>query len=198
MLQAMNTGHDGSLTTLHANTPRDAIARLETMVLMAGMDLPVRAIRDQIASAVHLIVQQTRFSDGTRKVTSITEVTGIDGDQVTDAGHLLLQAGRVRRQGQGGRPSRADRLHPALLRAPSPARHSARLDDLPVRGGVSDESHGTCPLRARGRCHRRVGVDELVGGRWRLRGLPQGIRRGGRDHARPGVLRPSRPSGSSR
>ncbi|WP_426751482.1 ATPase, T2SS/T4P/T4SS family [Myxococcus sp. Y35] len=83
MLQAMNTGHDGSLTTLHANTPRDAIARLETMVLMSGMDLPVKAIREQIASAVHIIVQQTRFSDGTRKICFITEVSGMEVDIVT-------------------------------------------------------------------------------------------------------------------
>ncbi|NOJ82378.1 ATPase, T2SS/T4P/T4SS family [Myxococcus xanthus] len=83
MLQAMNTGHDGSLTTLHANTPRDAIARLETMVLMSGMDLPVKAIREQIASAVHMIVQQTRFSDGTRKICYITEVSGMEVDIVT-------------------------------------------------------------------------------------------------------------------
>ncbi|NMO22586.1 Flp pilus assembly complex ATPase component TadA [Pyxidicoccus fallax] len=83
MLQAMNTGHDGSLTTLHANTPRDAIARLETMVLMSGMELPVKAIREQIASAVHMIVQQTRFSDGTRKICFITEVSGMEVDIVT-------------------------------------------------------------------------------------------------------------------
>src|SRR4029078_2244539 len=83
MLQAMNTGHDGSLTTLHANTPRDAIARLETMVLMAGMDLPIKAIREQIASAVQIIVQQMRFSDGTRKVSFITELSGMEGDVVT-------------------------------------------------------------------------------------------------------------------
>jgi pilus assembly protein CpaF len=82
MLQAMNTGHDGSMTTLHANSPRDALARLETLVLMAGMDLPVRAIRDQIASAVHMIVQQARLADGSRKVTCISEVTGLDSDQV--------------------------------------------------------------------------------------------------------------------
>lgn len=80
MLQAMNTGHDGSLTTLHANTPRDALSRLETMVLMAGMDLPIRAIREQIASAVDIIVQQTRFSDGSRKICNITEVTGMESD----------------------------------------------------------------------------------------------------------------------
>jgi pilus assembly protein CpaF len=78
MLQAMNTGHDGSLTTTHANSPREAIARLETLVLMAGIDLPIRAIREQIAGSVHLIVQQSRLSDGSRKVTAITEVIGID------------------------------------------------------------------------------------------------------------------------
>ena len=83
MLQAMNTGHDGSLATGHANTPRDALARLETMVLMAGMDLPVRAIREQIASAIHLIVQQTRLTDGSRKIIKISEVTGMEGDIIT-------------------------------------------------------------------------------------------------------------------
>ena len=82
MLQAMNTGHDGSLTTAHANSPRDCIARLEVMVMMAGMDLPSIAIREQIASAVNLIVQQTRFSCGQRKVTSIAEVTGVEGGRV--------------------------------------------------------------------------------------------------------------------
>lgn len=79
MLQAMNTGHDGSLTTLHANSPRDALARLETMVLMAGMELPLPAIREQVAAAIQLIVQQTRFACGTRVVTSITEITGMEG-----------------------------------------------------------------------------------------------------------------------
>ncbi len=83
MLQAMNTGHDGSLTTIHANTPRDCIARLETLVMMAGMNLPAKAIREQAASAVHLIVQQSRLSDGSRKVTYITEVVGIQGDTVS-------------------------------------------------------------------------------------------------------------------
>jgi pilus assembly protein CpaF len=83
MLQAMNTGHDGSLTTGHANTPRDMLSRLETMVLMAGMDLPVRAIREQISSAVDVIVQQSRMRDGSRKVTHITEVQGMEGDKIT-------------------------------------------------------------------------------------------------------------------
>jgi pilus assembly protein CpaF len=82
MLQAMNTGHDGSLTTAHANSPRDMLRRLEVMVLMAGMDLPILAIREQVSSAVHLIVQQSRFPDGSRRVTSITEVTGIQGDTI--------------------------------------------------------------------------------------------------------------------
>lgn len=83
MLQAMNTGHEGSLTTLHANTPRDALARLETLVLMSGMDLPIRAIRDQVGSAISVIVQQARLSDGSRRVTHITEVTGLEGDVIT-------------------------------------------------------------------------------------------------------------------
>jgi len=82
MLQAMNTGHDGSLTTLHANSPRDSIGRLEVLVMMAGMDLPVSAIREQIASAVNIIVQQTRFPCGSRRVTSITEVTGVESGRI--------------------------------------------------------------------------------------------------------------------
>ena len=85
MLQAMNTGHDGSLSTLHANNPRDAIRRLETMVLLGGVDLPLRAIREQVASAVDLIVQLTRGSDGARFVSSITEVVGLEGDVVSTA-----------------------------------------------------------------------------------------------------------------
>jgi pilus assembly protein CpaF len=83
MLQAMNTGHDGSLTTLHANSARDALARLETLVLMAGLDLPTRAIREQVASAIHLIVQGARMPDGTRKITNISEITGMEGDTIT-------------------------------------------------------------------------------------------------------------------
>jgi len=82
MLQAMNTGHDGSLTTLHANSPRDALSRLETMVLMAGMDFPLKVVRQQISSAVDMIIQQTRLKDGSRKVTAITEVVGMEGETV--------------------------------------------------------------------------------------------------------------------
>jgi pilus assembly protein CpaF len=83
MLQAMNTGHDGSFTTVHANTPRDSLARLETMVLMGGVDLPVKAIRDQVASAVDLIIQQARLKDGSRRIVAITEVNGLEGDIIT-------------------------------------------------------------------------------------------------------------------
>ncbi|HEX2879418.1 MAG TPA: CpaF/VirB11 family protein, partial [Polyangiaceae bacterium] len=86
MLQAMNTGHDGSMTSTHANSPREAIARIETLCLMAGVDLPVRAIRAQIASSVHLIVQQSRFADGSRRVVNIAEVSGID-----DHGEVALR-----------------------------------------------------------------------------------------------------------
>ena len=82
MLQAMNTGHDGSLTTLHANTPRDALSRTETMVLMAGMDLPIKVVRQQVSAAIDLIIQQTRLKDGTRRVTAITEVAGMEGDTI--------------------------------------------------------------------------------------------------------------------
>jgi pilus assembly protein CpaF len=85
MLQAMNTGHDGSLTTAHANSPRDLLSRLEVMTLMAGMELPLLAVREQIASAVNLIVQQTRFSDGARRIVAITEVTG------TESGRIQMQ-----------------------------------------------------------------------------------------------------------
>jgi pilus assembly protein CpaF len=94
MLQAMNTGHEGSLTTIHANTPRDALARLETMVLFAGTALPPRAIREQMAAALHLIIQVTRMSDGTRRVTSITEVTAMEGEVVS-----IQEIFRYRRRG---------------------------------------------------------------------------------------------------
>jgi pilus assembly protein CpaF len=82
MLQAMNTGHDGSLSTVHANTPRDALSRIETMVLMAGMDLPVRVIREQVASAINVVVQQARLRDGSRHVVQIAEITGLEGDTI--------------------------------------------------------------------------------------------------------------------
>jgi len=82
MLQAMNTGHDGSLTTIHANSPRDSLNRLETLVLMAGAELPSRAIREQISSAINVIVQQSRLRDGSRKIIAVSEVLGLHGDQI--------------------------------------------------------------------------------------------------------------------
>jgi pilus assembly protein CpaF len=119
MLQAMNTGHDGSLTTIHANSPRDTLARLETLVLMAGFDLPVRAIREQMASAIDLIVQLSRLRDGTRRVTHITEVQGMEGDVITLQDIFLFdfaagvdENGRYRGQLQatGVRPKFAEKL----------------------------------------------------------------------------------------
>ncbi len=83
MLQAMNTGHDGSLTTVHSNSPRDSVGRLETLALMSGMDLPIGVIRRQIASAVQVIIQQSRLKDGSRKVVQVTELQGMEGEQVT-------------------------------------------------------------------------------------------------------------------
>ncbi len=96
MLQAMNTGHDGSMTTLHANNPRDAIRRLETMVMMAGMELPHRAIREQIASAVHVIVQLERMQDGSRRITHVCEVTGMENDVVSMSDIFLFQHQGIR------------------------------------------------------------------------------------------------------
>jgi pilus assembly protein CpaF len=94
MLQAMNTGHEGSMSTIHANSPRDALSRLETMILMAGTPLPSRAMREQVASALDLVVQVQRFSDGARRVVSVTEVTGMEGDVVT-----MQEIFRYKRQG---------------------------------------------------------------------------------------------------
>jgi pilus assembly protein CpaF len=125
MLQAMNTGHDGSMTTAHANSPRDALSRVETMCLMAGMDLPVRAIREQVASAVDLIVQQERMRDGTRKVTIVSEVSGMEGDIITmtdifsfeqtgmDAGKVV---GRLRPTGL--RPKFMDKIEESGINLP--------------------------------------------------------------------------------
>ena len=119
MLQAMNTGHDGSLTTIHANSPRDTLSRLETLVLMAGFDLPVRAIREQIASAIDCIVQLTRLRDGTRRITHITEVQGMEGDVITlqdvflfDFGMGVDEHGRFRGhlKATGVRPKFAEKL----------------------------------------------------------------------------------------
>lgn len=125
MLQAMNTGHDGSMTTAHANSPRDALSRIETMCLMAGMDLPVRAIREQISSAVDLICQQERMRDGTRKVTYITEVSGMEGDVITTTDIFVfeqtgIENGKVigRLRPTGLRPKFMDKIEAAGIHLP--------------------------------------------------------------------------------
>ena len=100
MLQAMNTGHDGSLTTLHANAPRDALNRLETLVLMAGVELPIRAIRDQIASAIHLLVHETRLPDGTRKIVAVSEITGREGETIVLQDLFRFEATGMDRDGR--------------------------------------------------------------------------------------------------
>jgi pilus assembly protein CpaF len=126
MLQAMNTGHDGSLTTVHANTPRDAVARLETMIQMTGMRLSDRAMRQQIASALNLVVQVARLSDGSRRVTSISEITGMEGETITMQEIFMFERSGVDQQGQvigrfrptGIRPRFAERLKASGLQLP--------------------------------------------------------------------------------
>ncbi len=126
MLQAMNTGHDGSMTTLHSNSPRDTLTRLETMTMMAGMELPARAIREQIASAIDLVVHQERMRDGTRKIVYITEVSGMEGDVITTTDLFLfeqtgLDDGKVvgRLRPTGLRPSFMDKIEAAGIHLPT-------------------------------------------------------------------------------
>jgi pilus assembly protein CpaF len=125
MLQAMNTGHDGSMTTAHSNSPRDTLARMETMTLMAGMDLPVRAIREQISSAIDLVVHQERMRDGSRKIVNITEVTGMEGEVITMTDIFLFEQlgyenGRVvgRLRATGLRPRFMDKIEAAGIHLP--------------------------------------------------------------------------------
>ncbi len=126
MLQAMNTGHEGSMTTVHSNSPRDTLARLETMTLMAGMDLPVRAIREQIASAIDLIVHQSRMRDGSRKVVAISEVSGMEGDVISMTDLFVFQHGGFR-EGKvhgrltptGLRPKFMDKIEAAGIHLPA-------------------------------------------------------------------------------
>ncbi len=127
MLQAMNTGHDGSLTTVHANTPRDALTRIETMIAMGATNLPDKAMRQQMASAVHLVVQQTRLADGTRKVTSISEITGMEGDVITMQEIFVFEKAGISKEGKvigrfratGVRPKCSERLKAAGILLPA-------------------------------------------------------------------------------
>jgi pilus assembly protein CpaF len=125
MLQAMNTGHDGSMTTAHSNSPRDTLSRMETMIMMAGMELPVRAIREQVSSAIDLVIHQSRMRDGTRKVVSITEVSGMEGDIITMTDiyvfeQLGFEDGKVigRLRPTGLRPKFMDKIDEAGIRLP--------------------------------------------------------------------------------
>jgi pilus assembly protein CpaF len=127
MLQAMNTGHDGSLSTLHANSPRDAISRIETMTLMAGFDLPIRAIREQIASAIDLLVHVARLRDGTRRITKVCGIEGMEGDVITLSDLFVFEYaegremdGRIKGtlRSTGLRPKFDDRLQDAGIEVP--------------------------------------------------------------------------------
>jgi pilus assembly protein CpaF len=125
MLQAMNTGHDGSMTTLHSNSPRDTLSRLETMTMMAGMELPIRAIREQVTSAIDLIIHQERMRDGSRKVTNITEVSGMEGDVITTTDLFVFEQtgvenGKVlgRMRPTGLRPKFMDKIEAAGIHLP--------------------------------------------------------------------------------
>ncbi len=142
MLQAMNTGHDGSMTTVHANSPRDALSRIETLTLMAGFDLPIRAIRDQVASAVDLIVQLTRLRDGTRRVTHITEVDGMEGDKITLQDIFLFEFSA----GVDANGRHQGRLEPTGVR---PAFAEKLEDTGVVIGGDMFEDAGARELRDR-------------------------------------------------
>ena len=115
MLQAMNTGHDGSICTVHANSPRDVLSRVETMVLMAGVELPIKAIRDQLASALDLIVHQSRFKDGSRRITQITEVVGMEGDIVTLQDIFVYDHQLVDEQGRPAGGMRPTGLRPRFM-----------------------------------------------------------------------------------
>ncbi len=147
MLQAMNTGHDGSLTTVHSNTPRDTLSRIETMVMMAGFDLPMKAIREQIASAVDLIVHVSRLKDGTRRITHVTEVEGMEGDIITLQDLFLFDFGAGIEEGTGKylgrlkatgiRPTFSEHLQDMGIRLPAdlfdPEPFARRADSFAVR-----------------------------------------------------------------
>jgi pilus assembly protein CpaF len=127
MLQAMNTGHDGSLTTIHANSPRDALTRIETMVAMSGLEIPQRAVRNQISSAIDVVIQLERLSDGKRRLTSLQEISGMEGDIVTMQEIFTLERRGIDEEGRvlaevvptGIRPRFAERLRLAGVELPA-------------------------------------------------------------------------------
>jgi len=142
MLQAMNTGHDGSLTTLHANTPRDALSRLETMISMASLNLADKAMRQQIASAIHVVVQTARLSDGTRKIVQIAEITGMEGDVVTMQDIFAFDRAGM---GEGGKVLghfRATGIRPKFV-------DKFRAFGISLPAGLFDSLAEALPLRAR-------------------------------------------------
>ena len=161
MLQAMNTGHDGSLSTLHANSPRDALARSETMVLMAGIELPVRAIREQAASAVDLLVHLSRLRDGSRRITQVCEVNGMEGDVITLSDLFVFDYARRDRRGgplhagtagpTGLRPRFADRLQDFGIELPASLFDTDRLrivvtaSERERRRDPPDHCSSSCP-----------------------------------------------------
>jgi pilus assembly protein CpaF len=146
MLQAMNTGHDGSLTTVHANSPRDALSRIENMVMMAGFELPVRAIREQVASAIQLVVQVSRLRDGSRRVTYVTEIAGMEGQVVTMQDLFVFDQQGVDESGKvlgamrstGLRPKFADRIEAAGIALPPELFMSDRLAPFAAPYGQSN------------------------------------------------------------
>ena len=166
MLQAMNTGHDGSLSTLHANSPRDVLSRIETLALMGGIDFPVKVIREQISSAIHLLVQQARLKDGSRKVTAITEMAGMEGDKIVlqEVFRFVEEGvdanGKI--QGQlrpvGIRPRFMPKLEAVGSQTASIQRFLLRLDDgWNHQPGASDHARSMQSVRAAGRKRHRCG-----------------------------------------
>ena len=136
MLQAMNTGHDGSLTTIHANSPRDALYRLDTMIAMANLNIPDKAVRQQVASAVNIVIQVTRLADGTRRVTSISEITGMEQDVIAMQEIFSFQQSGIDKDGQGRRQIPGDRHSPQVRRQDRRGRH------VPADGHVLSRASG--------------------------------------------------------
>ena len=177
MLQAMNTGHDGSLCTVHSNGPRDTLARIETMVLMAGMDLPIRAIREQVASAVDLIVHQSRLKDGSRRITHVTEVERMEGDVITLQDVFIYDhSAGFDENGKTPRPAARHRPAPEVPRE-ARARQRARRPDALRDGRCLTDAALRPPDRAsRGRCSARSPPCWLAASRWSA--FPASGRRG--------------------